>query len=458
MFDAYHRWLGISPEEQPPDHYRLLGLRRFESDADIIDAAADRQLLFLHQLSNDPNADLAERLANEVSEARLCLLDDAARDAYDRTLTTTPRPPAADPAPAAPPAIQPSPVQTHPPPAARRRRRGPSVLGAVIGAAVPAVTVIGVVFYWSRNPGAQQQFAENVRDTIGGALGIENPPDPPPADPAPPPPVDPPPPVEPAAAPTTDRPSLSRERTAPAPPAVPRGRARREQLVGGGSVFDAEPFPPILDRDSSDAIDRSASRGPWRTLPFDLSGSTFRLSTDPPPPGHRLSVVEVRPATLRASVEPPDGTFDGPPVVVTFPEMGGLKLTLTASIDDTTTVTGKFTWTAIGGRERPVSTKRVRKYADELLQNQRVARAAVTAQGKVIDRLRDLFRRATYRETRNRAQAEIDAAMKRFDVLTGTADRIDAEVTAAKIASGRFEALADGAELVLDAVAEPAAR
>ena len=46
-FDAYHKWLGISPEEQPADHYRLLGLRRFESDPDVIDAAADRQMAHL---------------------------------------------------------------------------------------------------------------------------------------------------------------------------------------------------------------------------------------------------------------------------------------------------------------------------------------------------------------------------------------------------------------------------
>jgi hypothetical protein len=25
-FDPYHRWLGIPPQEQPPNHYRLLAL------------------------------------------------------------------------------------------------------------------------------------------------------------------------------------------------------------------------------------------------------------------------------------------------------------------------------------------------------------------------------------------------------------------------------------------------
>ena len=39
-FDPYHKWLGIPPEEQPPNHYRLLGLPPFEADLDVIDAAA----------------------------------------------------------------------------------------------------------------------------------------------------------------------------------------------------------------------------------------------------------------------------------------------------------------------------------------------------------------------------------------------------------------------------------
>ena len=29
-FDPYHKWLGISPKDQPPHHYRLLGIDLFE--------------------------------------------------------------------------------------------------------------------------------------------------------------------------------------------------------------------------------------------------------------------------------------------------------------------------------------------------------------------------------------------------------------------------------------------
>lgn len=31
-FDPYEQWLGIPPSEQPPDHYRFLGLSLFEAD------------------------------------------------------------------------------------------------------------------------------------------------------------------------------------------------------------------------------------------------------------------------------------------------------------------------------------------------------------------------------------------------------------------------------------------
>ena len=43
-FDPYHRWLGIHPKHQPADHYRLLGIERFESDPEVIHDAAERQI------------------------------------------------------------------------------------------------------------------------------------------------------------------------------------------------------------------------------------------------------------------------------------------------------------------------------------------------------------------------------------------------------------------------------
>ena len=46
-YDVYHLWLGIPPEEQPPNHYRLLGVPAFEQNVEVIRNAADRQNLGL---------------------------------------------------------------------------------------------------------------------------------------------------------------------------------------------------------------------------------------------------------------------------------------------------------------------------------------------------------------------------------------------------------------------------
>ena len=41
LFDPYYKWLGIPIEEQPVNHYRLLGIKMFEADPDVIAEAAD---------------------------------------------------------------------------------------------------------------------------------------------------------------------------------------------------------------------------------------------------------------------------------------------------------------------------------------------------------------------------------------------------------------------------------
>ena len=98
-FDAYHKWLGIPPEEQPADYYRLLGLTLLESDPDVISSAADQRMLYLRGLQTGPHAEHAHRLLNEVSGARVCLLDREQKAVYDAGLASrranrlTPPPP-----------------------------------------------------------------------------------------------------------------------------------------------------------------------------------------------------------------------------------------------------------------------------------------------------------------------------------------------------------------------------
>ena len=85
-FDPYRKWLGIPPEEQPPHHYRLLGLELFEADADVIVNAADARMSFLRTLSADKHADMAERIVAQIKEAQSCLLDPAKKAFYDGQL------------------------------------------------------------------------------------------------------------------------------------------------------------------------------------------------------------------------------------------------------------------------------------------------------------------------------------------------------------------------------------
>lgn len=100
--DPYHIWLGIPPNEQPPDHYRLLGIQQFESDPNVISNAADRQMVFLRQFQSGENAELAVKLLNEVAAARVCLLSPEngraeIREEYNRQLRGPTRPAMPDP-------------------------------------------------------------------------------------------------------------------------------------------------------------------------------------------------------------------------------------------------------------------------------------------------------------------------------------------------------------------------
>lgn len=85
-FDAYHIWLGIPPEEQPPHYYRLLGVTLFESNLAVIEAAADRQMTFLRQQGQGPHSEASQKLLNHVSKALVELLSPAKKAAYDDRL------------------------------------------------------------------------------------------------------------------------------------------------------------------------------------------------------------------------------------------------------------------------------------------------------------------------------------------------------------------------------------
>ncbi|MCI0357899.1 MAG: hypothetical protein L0211_05345, partial [Planctomycetaceae bacterium] len=85
-FDPYHKWLGIPPEEQPPHHYRLLGIKPFETDPDVVESAADQRMRHLRSLAAGKNGALSQKLLNEISAAKVCLLNAAQRAEYDAQL------------------------------------------------------------------------------------------------------------------------------------------------------------------------------------------------------------------------------------------------------------------------------------------------------------------------------------------------------------------------------------
>jgi len=111
-FDPYHVWLGIPPKEQPTDHYRLLGIERFEPNPDVIANAADQRMAHLRTFQTGKHSADSQRLLNEVAAARICLLSDEKKAAYDEELrrrisTATPLPPI--------PLPPPPPTSDHPP-------------------------------------------------------------------------------------------------------------------------------------------------------------------------------------------------------------------------------------------------------------------------------------------------------------------------------------------------------
>ncbi|QDT92516.1 hypothetical protein [Gimesia algae] len=85
-FDPYYKWLGIPPKDQPPNHYRLLGIDLFEEDPDVIEAAADRCMAFVQQCALGEHLKASQRILNELSAARVCLLVSEQKEKYDKEL------------------------------------------------------------------------------------------------------------------------------------------------------------------------------------------------------------------------------------------------------------------------------------------------------------------------------------------------------------------------------------
>src|SRR5687768_4479936 len=86
-FDPYRKWLGIPPKDQPPHHYRLLGIATFEDDPDVIENAAARQMTHVRTFqTSKQHGPISQRILTELSAAKLCLLDPERKSEYDGEL------------------------------------------------------------------------------------------------------------------------------------------------------------------------------------------------------------------------------------------------------------------------------------------------------------------------------------------------------------------------------------
>jgi hypothetical protein len=85
-FDPYRKWLGIPQQDQPPHHYRLLGIELFESDPDVIANAADGRMAQIKTFQTGKSSELSQRILNEVAAAKVCLLNPQKKVEYDRRL------------------------------------------------------------------------------------------------------------------------------------------------------------------------------------------------------------------------------------------------------------------------------------------------------------------------------------------------------------------------------------
>ncbi|MBN67977.1 hypothetical protein [Gimesia chilikensis] len=86
-FDAYHKWLGIPPEQQPPHYYQLLGISTKETDREVIETAAQRQRSIIEENLHGPHRKVANQLLYEIDEAELTLLSPELREVYDQQVT-----------------------------------------------------------------------------------------------------------------------------------------------------------------------------------------------------------------------------------------------------------------------------------------------------------------------------------------------------------------------------------
>ena len=85
-FDPYQEWLGIAPDEQPPNHYQLLGLELYEADSDIIAAAVDERMEKIRTYQLGQHMQESQDILSQLAAAKICLCSEDRKASYDESL------------------------------------------------------------------------------------------------------------------------------------------------------------------------------------------------------------------------------------------------------------------------------------------------------------------------------------------------------------------------------------
>ena len=159
MLDPYHRWLGIPPKDQPPNHYRLLGIERFEPDEEVMRDAAEQRMAHVRTYQLGQYSELSQKILNELAAAKACLLDPQKKAIYDRQLRASAgKLGAIEDAALSLPASRPARREKRPPTKRVSQRKAAKwVLPMAIGGGIALLVAgVGVAVVLTRNPAERE--------------------------------------------------------------------------------------------------------------------------------------------------------------------------------------------------------------------------------------------------------------------------------------------------------------